>query len=308
MKNYDIEADRSQIADLFMRYVKIILHEYKDKVPTDIKEKLSKITDFKDLVQIENTGTISLFAKPSDSTIHLPLDAYKAIQALSQFPEYGLDKSHQTHDKNNMIINDNTYRDFVEHVILKGETPVEYFREILLHEVMHICGSGGSSALAEGFNELKTRELASKYGLETSCCGYPKETKIAFELQQIFGKEICDKLAFSQLKERFTILREELGEEAVSLYADVYANMEHQFRPYMNKNYPGVAGIKEKCDTYDKIDYSKVYDSLNQYKKQKEENKLLSKKRGFVNQITLNFLIGFSISIFFLLSLILFPK
>jgi len=58
MKNYDIEADRSQIADLFMRYVKIILHEYKDKVPTDIKEKLSKITDFKDLVQIENTGTI----------------------------------------------------------------------------------------------------------------------------------------------------------------------------------------------------------------------------------------------------------
>ena len=308
MKNYDIEADRSQIAELFMRYVKIILHEYKDKVPTDIKEKLSKITDYKDLVQIEDTGTISLFAKTSDSTIHLPLDAYKAIQALSQLPEYGLDKNHQTHDKNNMLINDNTYRDFVEHVILKGEMPVEYFREILLHEVMHICGSGGASALAEGFNELKTRELALKYDLETSCCGYPKETKIAFELQQIFGKEICDKLAFSQLKERFTILREELGEEAVSLYADVYSNMEHQFRPYMDKNYPGVTGIKEKCDAYDKIDYSKVYDSLNQYKTKKEETKSLSKKMGFVNQIFLNFLIGFSISIFFLLSLILFTK
>ena len=308
MKNYDIEADRSQIAELFMRYVKIILHEYQDKVSKNIREKLSKITDYKDLVQIEDTGTISLFAKTSDSTIHLPLDAYKAIQALSQLPEYGLDKNHQTHDKNNMLINDNTYRDFVEHVILKGEMPVEYFREILLHEVMHICGSGGASALAEGFNELKTRELALKYDLETSCCGYPKETKIAFELQQIFGKEICDKLAFANLKERFTILREELGEEAVSLYANVYANMEHQFRPYMDKNYPGVTGIKEKCDAYDKIDYSKVYDMLKQYKKQKEGTKLLYKTRGFVNQITLNFLIGFSISIFFLFSLILLVK
>ena len=84
--------------------------------------------------------------------------------------------------------------------------------------------------------------------------------------------------------------------------------MEQQFRPYMNRNYPGVAGIKEKCDTYDKIDYSKVYDMLKQYKKQKEGTKLLYKTRGFVNQITLNFLIGFSISIFFLFSLILLVK
>ena len=91
MKNYDIETDRRQIADLFSHYVKIILYEYKDKVPTDVRGKLSKITNFKDLVKIENTGTISLFAKPSDSTIHLPLDTYKAIQALLQFPAYGHD-------------------------------------------------------------------------------------------------------------------------------------------------------------------------------------------------------------------------
>ena len=30
-----------------------------------------------------------------------------------------------------MILNDNTYLDFVEHIILKGATPIEYFKEIL---------------------------------------------------------------------------------------------------------------------------------------------------------------------------------
>lgn len=263
---YDIETDKRQIANLFQLYVKIILNEYKDIIPNSISQKIANITDFSNYVIIENTGTISLFATLDDSIIHLPLDAYKVIGALSMTSEYGSDKLHKTHDDFNMIINDNTFRDFVKHVILKGETPVEYFKEILLHETMHICGSSGAFALSEGFNELKTREIAQKYGLETSCCGYPKETRIAYELQQIFGKEISDKLAFSDLKTRLSILKNELGEDAYKLYIDVYSCMEKQFRPYIEKKYPGLNGIKEKCDEYDKIDYTEVYDYITQYK------------------------------------------
>ncbi len=264
--NYDIEKDKQEIALLFYQYVQIILTEYKDIISSDLKEKLSKIKDFSNYVNIEDSGTISLFATPDDSVIHLPLDAYKVIRLLSTTKEYGSDKSHKTHDNDDMIINDNTYREFIKHLILKGSSPLEYFKEILLHEVMHICGSHGSNALTEGFNELKTRELAQKYGLETSCCGYPKETKIAYELQQLFGKDICDKLAFSDLLTRFKILRSEIGEDAVQLYANVFASMDHAFRPYMDKKYPGIEGISEKCLQYDKIDYSEAQLYIDQYK------------------------------------------
>ena len=279
MKNHNIDADKQEITVLFEKYVKLILEEYGDIIPDNLKNKLHSITDFSSSIKIENTGTITLYANPADSTISLPLDAYKAIDALSTTFEYGSEKSHKTYNSSNMIINDNTYRDFVEHIILSGASPLQYFEEILLHETMHICGSEGSNALTEGFTELKTREMAQKYGLQSSCCGYPKETKIAYELQQIFGKDISDKLAFSDLNTRFNILRSNFGEEAVQLYANVYSSMEKQFRPYMDKKYPGFDGIRKKCDEYDRIDYSETYSLLNQFKNNRKEddNRMLFK-------------------------------
>lgn len=38
------------------------------------------------------------------------------------------------------------------------------------------------------------------------------------------------------------------------------------FNPYMNQKYPGFEGIEKKCNEYDKIDYSKAYNYLNQLK------------------------------------------
>ena len=268
MNNHIIENDKKRISQLFQLYTRIILNEYKDIIPEKIRQRLTETQNFEDCIKIENTGTITLSANPETGTIHLPLDAYSTLKALSKLPEYGSDRDHKTHTDANMLINDNTYRTFVEHIILKGETPVEYFEEILLHETMHICGSHGSDALSEGFNELKTREIARKYNLPTSCCGYPKETKIAYELQQVFGKTICDKLAFSDLITRFHILRDEIGDDAVRLYADVYASMDRQFKPYIEKKYPGIDGVRSKCDEYDKIDYSDIHKTINKYKEE----------------------------------------
>ncbi len=264
MIDYNIEKDKEEITKIIKEYVRIILNEYKD-IPSNIREKLKKIKDFSFLVKIHDTKTISLYVT-SDSVIHLPIGAYHVINELAKLEEYGSNKKHQTHDNNNMILNDNTYLDFVEHIILKGATPIEYFKEILLHEVMHMCGSDGAYALAEGFNELKTRELALKYNLETSCCGYPKETRIAYLLQELFGKDICDRLIFKDLNERLNILNKEIGEDAARLYLDVFNSMEPEFNPYINKKYPGINGIKNKCLSYEAIDYSVAYNYINQYK------------------------------------------
>ena len=260
------EKDKKNIATNFKKYVQIILSEYGEIIPKPIKDRLMSINNYEDLVKIYDTGTISLFADPNTSKIHLPLGAYNAIKALSQNSEYGSDKTHQTHNEFNMIINNNTFRDFVEHVILKGETTLDYFNEILLHEVMHVCGSHGSEGLAEGFNELKTREIALKYNLETSCCGYPKETKIAYELQQLFGKDISDQLAFLNYNDRLNLLSTRISPDAAKLYSDVFVQIEQQFRPYMDKKYPGTTGIKDKCDNYDKINYSNIHQLINNYR------------------------------------------
>ena len=76
---------------------------------------------------------------------------------LKKIPGFGMMKNHKTCDQDNMIINDNTYITYIKHVFLKGLTPEEYFKEILLHETLHFCGSGGGTAIREGINELKTR-------------------------------------------------------------------------------------------------------------------------------------------------------
>ena len=129
-------------------------------------------------------------------------------------------KNHKTFTEDNMIINDNTYITYIKHVFLKGLTPEEYFKEILLHETLHFCGSVGGTAIREGINELKTRQLAKKYGLLTSFCGYPKEIKI-----------ILDSVSL----------------EASSFFFNLEVIMENEFHnKYMKYNFPGLTGPLKK--------------------------------------------------------------
>ena len=211
---YNIEEDRKILACKVKKYVEIIEEEYKYIMPEYAKTYLHSVRDYNDIVVIEDTGTISLFATARN--ILLPLDAYKVMNAMSKVLGFGVNKKHTTYNRDTMILNQNTFKDFIQHVFIAGLSPREYFEEILLHETMHLCGGNGADALSEGINELKTRELAQKYNLKTSCCGYPKEVEIAYKLQEIFGKEVMDKIEFAALGDIYLILCNEVGESAAN--------------------------------------------------------------------------------------------
>ncbi len=222
--------------------------------------------DLEKLVHIEETGTISLFV--NNKNFYFPLDAFKVLEAIKKIPRFGTVKNHKTCNQDNMIINDNTYITYIKHVFLKGLTPEEYFKEILLHETLHFCGSGGGTAIREGINELKTRQLAKKYNLLTSSCGYPKETKIAYEIEQIFGEDIINKIAFSKNAQETKEILDSISPEATTFYFNLEATMEEEFyNKYMKYNFPGLTGPLKKTKKYNSIDYTKAYDLLNEYKK-----------------------------------------
>lgn len=234
--------------------------------------------ELEDRVHIEDTGTISLFVK--DGHFYFPLSANAVLNELKKNPLFGSDPNHKTCNEDNMIINNNTFEDFINHIVLKGMTPLDYYKEIVLHETLHYCGSGGGSAIREGINELKTRQLAKKYGLQTSSCGYPKETKIASELEGIFGKEIVDKISFAKKNSEIRGLLDTVAPDAYTFYSSLEQTMEVEFyHKYMKHKFPGPNGHIEKTKKYNSIDYSNAYDLINDYKNRhniatkKEESK-----------------------------------
>lgn len=177
-------------------------------------------------------------------------------------------KNHKTCNQDNMIINDNTYLTYIKHVFLKGLNPEEYFKEILLHETLHFCGSGGGNAIREGINELKTRQLAKKYSLLTSSCGYPKETKIAHELENIFGKDIINKISFAKSDLEIKNILDLISPVATSFYFELDAIMEKEFyHKYMKYKFYGFLGPFKKAKKYNSIDYTEAYALIDKYKK-----------------------------------------
>lgn len=255
----NIENIKNNLIIEIDKLIKIIRIEY--STLADIPKEL----DLENRVHIEDTGTVSLFVK--NKNFYFPLDAFMVIDSLKSNPLYGSDKNHKTYTEDNIILNDNTYKDFIEHVILKGLTAEEYFKEILLHETLHFCGSGGWHALREGINELKTRQLAKKYNLVTSACAYPKETKIAYELEQILGKEIINKIAFTKNNFEVKKILDKISVDASEFYFLVESEMEKEFyNKYMKYKFPGIDGMYEKVEKYNTIDYFSVYDLIENYR------------------------------------------
>lgn len=258
------EVKRNLIIEI-KKLIEIIRNEYPELV--DIPDDLN----LEDRVHIEEMGTISLFVK--NKNFYFPLAAFEVIESLKNNPLFGSNKNHRTYFDDDIIFNDNTFQDYIEHVILKGLTPEEYYKEILLHEVLHFCGSGGWHAIREGINELKTRQLAMQYGLLTSACAYPKETKIAYKLEEIFGKDIIDKIAFSKNNFEVKEILDGISPEASDLYFSVELEMEKEFQSkYMKFKFPGVNGPFEKAKKYNSIDYSSVYHLIEEYESKKNKS------------------------------------
>lgn len=250
---------KNNLISEIQKLVKIIKKEYPNLVDIPVNY------DLQELVHIEQTGTISLFVR--NHNFYFPLDAFKVLGAFKRIPGFGMVKNHKTCNQDNMIINDNTYITYIKHAFLKGLTPEEYFKEILLHETLHFCGSGGRTAIREGINELKTRQLAKKYDLLTSSCGYPKETKIAYELENLFGEDIINKISFSKSRLEIKEILDSVSPIASSFFFTLETVMEEEFYDkYMKYEFPGLTGPFKKTQKYNSIDYTKAYLLIDEYK------------------------------------------
>jgi len=263
---------KNNLISEIQKLVKIIKKEYPNLVDVPVNY------DLQELVHIEQTGTISLFVR--NHNFYFPLDAFKVLGAFKRIPGFGMVKNHKTCNQDNMIINDNTYITYIKHAFLKGLTPEEYFKEILLHETLHFCGSGGRTAIREGINELKTRQLAKKYDLLTSSCGYPKETKIAYELENLFGEDIINKISFSKSRWEIKEILDSVSPIASSFFFTLETVMEEEFYDkYMKYEFPGLTGPFKKTQKYNSINYTKAYLLIDEYKEKigSKKDNVLSK-------------------------------
>ena len=146
---------------------------------------------------------------------------------------------------------------------------------------MHFCGSGGVDPLREGLTELKTRELAKKYKLLTSACGYPKEVSIVLDLQELFGIDTMNKITFAEDNKMISnILLERYGKDAETLYFAVRKEMIIEFDNYIKQKFDGPNAPEKKSAEYNKIDYTKAYALLEKYKHNQELVQMTNEKEG----------------------------
>lgn len=280
MTNEQIDDIHKRLTLKVAKYIKAIIQEYGKFIP---KERLSYLgnINYDEIIQIYDYGNINGLANPKH--ILLPLNAEKALEKIKTLPGYGSNPNHQTYNQATAIINDNTFETYVNHAIVTGMTLEQYFEDLLLHETMHFCGSDGGNALKEGINEYLTRKLALKKGFHTNGCAYPKEVKIAHTLESILGEEVITQIAFIKPYDKvLSYLETTLGKDASELYQNVTHAMDEEFynRYYRHMNhFDGLEGIQEKVTNYKQIDYSKVEQIIEQYKKTKSsQNKNSSAK------------------------------
>lgn len=251
------------------KYIKTITKTYGRFIPKERLTYLYNIKDYSNIIQIFDYSSINGYA--NNKYIALPLNADKAFDELKKIPGYGINKNHKVYDNTTLIINNNTFMTYVDHVIKKGMTLEDYFNDLLLHETMHFCGSGGSTALKEGINELLTRKIALENNFKTSGCAYPKEVRIAYTLQQMLGEDTINQIAFINNElDILNYLEDTIGKEASDLYLDISGIMNNEFQTkyYKDMNsYNGLEGIKKKVENYQNIDYTKVYELIDEYNK-----------------------------------------
>lgn len=255
-------------------YISLIIKEYGQYMSSEVLNRLINITDYNSILKIYDYGEVSAYANVQN--IMMPLCADKILDTISKIPGYGINKNHKTYNDDNIIINNNTFFTYVKHIFISGSNAEDYYSDLLLHETMHFCGSGGGSIIKEGINELLTRMLAQKYTLRTNSCGYPKEVALCYKLMELFGEEKIIQLAFiNDFSKEIEYLKENLDENAAKLYIQVTEIAAKEFyKKYYShmSEFNGITGIIKKIIMYRQIDYSKVYELLDNYYKEVETN------------------------------------
>ena len=268
MNEFEKNKIQSNLARHLQEYINAIIVKYGKYIPREKLALLNNINDFESLIHIYDYGSVNAYA--DNYEIGMPLCADKLLNTASKIPGYGINKKHKSYNSKTLISNNNTFINYIYHVFVSGTNAEGYYEDLLLHETMHFCGSGGSTALKEGINELLTRKLALEKGFRTNCCAYPKEVQMAFQLQKILGEDILDQIAFiNSEQDIYLFLANTLNLELAELYIKVSHEMEKEFseKYYANMDsYSGFTGIMKKILNYRKIDYSNVYQILNDYK------------------------------------------
>lgn len=273
MKETNFKEIHNKLTNEVTEYINAIKEEYGKFIPKERLEYLNNIKDYSEIIRIHDYGNINGYA--NDFSINMPLCADKVLQTFEKIPGYGINKNHSTYNKDTLINNNNTFATYIQHVFISGTNTEKYYEDLLLHETMHFCGSGGATALKEGINELLTRKLALKKNFITNGCGYPKEVDIAYQLQNILGEDVINQIAFiNSNKEIYFYLENTLGTDAANLYMNVSDIMEREFYLKYYKdmdNYNGLIGIYKKIKNYTKTDYSGIYKLIANY--QQNNNK-----------------------------------
>ena len=250
-------------------YIRGIISKYGEYMVPAKVEYLKSIKDYSKIVKIYDYGSINGYA--NSYGIYMPLCADKVLEKVSKIPGYGINKNHQTYNDNTLVENNNTFVNYVYHIFVSGTDTQRYYDDLLLHETLHFCGSGGSFSISEGINELLTRQIAHEFGYHTNGCAYPNEVKVALRLSKVFGSDVITRLAFIRsFKQSLDYLDMTLGSAASSLYNDVMIAMEDEFQEKYYKNmdsYNGLVGIARKTIDYRKINYKKANELIDEYEK-----------------------------------------
>lgn len=269
----DIEKTHQNLTERVKQYIYLIIDEYGQYMPGYNLERLQSISDFRNIIKIYDYGEINAYA--NQSHINMPLCVNKLLENLKIVPGYGINKNHQVYDDDTIILNDNTYFTYVKHFFVSGSDTQGYYEDLLLHETMHFCGSGGNSIIKEGITELLTRMIAKKYNLRTSSCGYPKEVKLVYKLMECLGEDTIISLAFiNNYYEQLNYLSDKLGEDAAIMYDQVVKTSEKEFyeKYYSHMNeFKGGIGIIKKILKYRELDYSEVHSIIDNYRNKKDD-------------------------------------
>ena len=253
-----MEQDLLKIERLLIQYTHMIGKEYPNSNANFVLKRISQ--GYK-VVEFNESSSISFHV--ISGILLLPQFAYRVFPSFEQNENYGTIPNHHRNIEDYLDTN-TTYFDYIDHVIKKGMSVYEYFKESLLHETMHICGSGGGTPLEEGINELKTRELAQKYNIEIAAYGYPKEVEIAKKMQKIIGKGIMDELTFVPIDRRKDFLSTRVSSEVAELYNSVSLEMIQQSKDY-NYKITKINDPVEKAQLYETIDYTDIHRRLDDY-------------------------------------------
>ncbi len=257
-----MNEDLIKIKKQLLEDINLILKEY----PNCNRKEIANIMNHdKEIVKYNSSNTITFIVQ--DGVLLLPKVAYQIFPLLKKYENYGT-KLNSNRNIADYLDTNTTYKEYITHLIESGMSVYDYFEESLLHEAMHICGSQGGYPLEEGINELKTRELAQKYNIKIAAYGYSKEVKMAKKMQEIIGKETMDELTFIPKYERVKILTDKLGNEVGELYSQISTEMMKKSNDYYKK-LSQISNPFEKANLYDNIDYTELYQTLDNYTNKK---------------------------------------